>query len=365
MQQIVWYTKGLLKALNQVDTTRLMLVTDRSYCHLSLKSFVDSLGLDLVVFDQITPNPLYEQVCVAVDLFKRKHCTAILAIGGGSTIDVAKCIKLFCKLDPTVNYLQQSYADSGVPLIAVPTTAGTGSEGTRFAVIYYQGAKQSVTHPSIVPTYAVLIPSVLETLPNYQKKCTLLDALCQAIESLWSVNSTPESAVLSELAIVDIMGNYSRYLTDCDPEAAADIMGAANTAGRAIDLTQTTAPHAMSYKLTSLYRLPHGHAVALCLPGVWRYMLSHTNECVDPRGSIHLVLAMQHAATAMGCSSSTAAIARFEALMAELGMERPTSHDREAELDLLAQSVNPVRLKNNPVPLSTSTLRAIYNSILL
>ncbi len=128
-----------------------------------------------------TPNPLYEQVCGGVNLFNKEQCELIVAIGGGSTIDVAKCIKLYCKMDSRINYLKQETFDSGITLIAVPTTAGTGSESTRHAVIYYEGVKQSISHTSIIPDYAVLEPSVLKTLPVYQKKCTMLDALCQAM----------------------------------------------------------------------------------------------------------------------------------------------------------------------------------------
>ena len=80
-----------------------------------------------------------------------------------------------------------------IPFLAMPTTAGTGSEATRYAVIYYDGKKQSVTHDSVVPDVAILEPKVLKTLPLYQKKCTMMDALCQGIESWWSMNSTDES----------------------------------------------------------------------------------------------------------------------------------------------------------------------------
>ena len=188
-QHICKGLQSIETALKEVSSKRYMLVHDPSFHHLPVKDYVKPD----VVFDDFTSNPLYEQVCKGVELFNAHHCDAIIAVGGGSTIDVAKCIKLYCKMDPTMNYLQQEYRDSGVPLIAIPTTAGTGSESTRYAVIYYEGKKQSVTHESIIPTYAILEPRLLKTLPLYQKKCTMLDAMCQCIESLWSVNSTDES----------------------------------------------------------------------------------------------------------------------------------------------------------------------------
>ena len=284
MQKILNGYPNIAVALDEVASKRYMLVCDSSFQFLPIKDCFKPA----VVFNQFTSNPLYEQVCKGVDLFNDNRCDAILAVGGGSTIDVAKCIKLYCRMDPSRNYLDQECSDSHIPLIAVPTTAGTGSESTRYAVIYYEGKKQSITHESIVPNYAVLEPSLLKSLPLYQKKCTMLDALCQGIESLWSVNSTDESMVFSKIAIETIMYHWHGYIEDNSDEDARYIMLAANYAGRAINITQTTAPHAMSYKLTSLYGLPHGHAVALCLPEVWMYMMEHPEKCIDKRGAEHL-----------------------------------------------------------------------------
>ena len=229
-----------------------------------------------------TPNPLYEDVCKGIKLFNAKGCDTIIAVGGGSSIDVAKCIKLYCKMSDDRLYLEQEYKDTGVKLIAIPTTAGTGSESTRYAVIYYDGKKQSVTHESIIPDVAILEPKVLKTLPLYQKKCTMMDALCQGIESWWSVNSTDESKEYSKIAVESIMKWWKEYIFENTDESAQHIMNAANYAGRAICITQTTAPHAFSYKITSLYGLPHGHAVAVCLPEIWTFIdKKKGDECED------------------------------------------------------------------------------------
>ncbi|MBR1766792.1 MAG: phosphonoacetaldehyde reductase, partial [Bacteroidales bacterium] len=271
MQQILNGTEALASALEKVACHRYMLVCDGAFPYLPIKEFFNTD----VVFNQFGSNPLYEDVVKGVDMFNAYHCDALVAVGGGSTIDVAKCIKLFCRMNPAENYFAQDFADSGVPLVAIPTTAGTGSESTRYAVVYYRGEKQSITHGSLIPDYAILDSSLLATLPLYQKKCTMLDALCQGIESLWSVNSTDESMRYAKLAIEGIMYNWREYIEHNDATAARHIMTAANHAGQAINISQTTAPHAMSYKLSSLYGVPHGHAVALCLPEVWLYMLEN------------------------------------------------------------------------------------------
>lgn len=360
MQQLLQGYRGIERILHEIGGNRYMLVCDASFPYLSIKdTFVPA-----VVFDQFTSNPLYEDVCKGVALFNEYHCDAIVAVGGGSTMDVAKCIKLYCKLDPARNYLQQEYCDSGIPLIAIPTTAGTGSESTRYAVIYFEGRKQSVTHESIIPNYAILEPSLLSTLPLYQKKCTMLDALCQGIESMWSVNSTEESRKYSRTAIDLIVCHWHDYIEQHNAEAAEAIMLAANYAGRAINITQTTAPHAMSYKLTSLYGLPHGHAVALCLPEVWQYMMGHFEQCIDPRGPEHLGRVFKEIGQLMRCETPEKALELFRSMLSTLDMPRPRSKDRKAELDVLTRSVNPERLRNNPVKLDEETIYSIYDRIL-
>lgn len=361
MQQILIGYLSIEIALKEIDSQRYMLVCDSSFPFLPIK---DLFKTD-VVFDQFTPNPLYEQVCMGVEMFNDHHCDSIVAIGGGSTIDVAKCIKLYCKMGTAQNYLQQECTDSGVPLIAIPTTAGTGSESTRYAVIYFEGKKQSVTHESIVPNFAVLEPMLLKTLPFYQKKCTLLDALCQGIESWWSVNSTDESKQYSKTAVKMIAANWHDYVFENSDAAAASIMKAANFAGRAINITQTTAPHAMSYKITSMFGLPHGHAVAICLPEVWDYMEGHLDQCIDHRGGVYLKQIFFNIAQEMNCHSVQDAIQKFREMLAELQMGCVrSSNKKEDDIEMLSQSVNPIRLKNNPVKLSDEAIRTIYREVL-
>lgn len=260
-----------------------------------------------------------------------------------------------------VLYLNQEYKDSGIPHLAIPTTAGTGSESTRYAVCYYEGVKQSVTHESIIPDYVVLEPEFLKTLPVYQKKATLLDALCQGIESLWSVNSTDESKEFSLSAVSGILTNIDTYFNN-DETALANISIAANTAGKAINITQTTAAHAMSYKVTSLYGLAHGHAAAVCLPYVWEYMINNSDKCIDPRGAEYLEGVFSTLDGLFGAATHQEGVNAFFALLNKMEMPFPQLKC-ETDLDVLAKSVNPVRLKNNPVQLSEDAIRTLYSDI--
>ena len=372
MQKIINGIAQLPAILKEVGCEKLFLVVDSSYPFLNIKDAIEALPVkERVMFSDFTPNPLYEQVCKGIDLFQITMCDTIVAVGGGSAIDVAKCIKLAVLADegkdsiiPPLVSKRLPIDGSKIPFIAIPTTAGTGSESTHNAVMYYEGAKQTVTNDGVLPDYAVLEPTVLKTLPLYQKKCTMMDALCQGIESWWSVNSTEESYEYSRKTIELIMANWRKYIFENDDEAAAQIMLAANYSGRAINITATTAAHAMSYKITSLYQLPHGHAVAVCLPEIWQYMTTHMNQCKDSRGAAYLSAVFDDISRAMGCQTVVQAISLFRKMMAEMEMGNPVSSNLDADIRLLATSVNPVRLKNNPVVLGSDAICLLYKTII-
>ena len=361
MQNILYGLGNITASLR--GCRKVFLVCGRSYYTLCICKDIERIGIPLVVFSDFSPNPKYEEVEKGVGIFQHEGCDSILAVGGGSAIDVAKCIKLFCRMDQTKLYMQQEYKDTGIRLFAVPTTAGTGSESTRYAVIYYQGEKQSITNESIIPDIAILEPKVLRSLPLYQKKCTMLDALCQGIESWWSVNSTEESRQYSEVAVRTIMKWWYEYIFEGTDDSAKHIMDAANYAGRAINITQTTAPHAFSYKLSSLYGIPHGHAVAVCLPEIWRYMICNMDLCIDHRGSDFIRAVFYDIASAMACQSSEAAIELFYKIMFEMDLHKPQCTHREEEIKTLTASVNPIRLKNNPMKIDTQTILKLYKNI--
>ena len=300
-------------------------------CDNAFDSFDIKLPCEYTRFSNFTSNPLYEDARAGVKVLRNNKCDFIVAIGGGSSIDTAKSIKYYNHVD--------------IPVMAVPTTSGTGSEATHFAVIYKDGKKHSVADKKLLPDYVVLQPELLKSLPLYQKKCTMLDALCQAIESWWSRKATPESIEYSQKAIDLILGNMDSYLRN-EAKVNKNMLTASNLAGKAINITTTTAPHAMSYKLTSLYGLPHGHAVALCLPKVWRYMKKY-----DDIGK------------ALGKQNHEEAILFFEQLLQKLEIF-PPERASISELDILTSSVNITRLRNNPVHLGAKIIKELYKETL-
>lgn len=357
---------AVIRHMREKGIQGLFLVCDRAVRQLPLDGFFEGLaqeGIAVSRFEDFEPNPRYESVVKGVEQFRQSGCAMIGAIGGGSAMDVAKCVRLYSGLPEKSRYLgrEQESQLGGTGLFAIPTTAGTGSEATRYAVIYEKGEKQSVTHPGCLPELVVLDAALLKGLPEYPKKAAMLDALCHGIESAWSVHATQESMGYSLKAVREILRWMPGYL--CGEAAAEGMLLAANLAGKAINLTQTTAAHAMSYKLTSLYGLAHGHAAALCLPGLWKYMQEHPERCVDPRGWQHLAQVFGQLAQALGQPDVQAAQGYLSGLLRGLGLGPPEGC-RQQDIGLLAGSVNPVRLRNSPAALDEAALAGLYADIL-
>lgn len=324
----------------------------------------ETKGITFVRFSDFQPNPLYDSVVKGVNLFKDTHCNAIMAVGGGSALDVAKCIKLFSNMagdGENGDYLKQVIVPDPIPFLAMPTTAGTGSEATRYAVIYYNGSKQSVTHESSIPDTVLMDSSVLKTLPLYQKKATMMDAFCHAIESFWSVNSTAESKLYSKRAIELVLAHMEGYLANTD-DGNAGMLLAANIAGKAINITQTTAGHAMCYKITSLFGVAHGHAAILCNRKLFPWLMKHIDRCNDLRGKLYLEDMLLDISGAMACNTTEEATKKVEDIFEMLKLKVPTA--TAEQFVVLKSSVNPIRLKNHPVRLTEEEIDELYHQIL-
>lgn len=331
-----------------------------------LNKYITKLSAKIVVvrFSDFKPNPFYESVVEGVRKYRESECDIMVAVGGGSAIDIAKCIKLYTNLhgDGTDgSWLQTNGAINDIELLAIPTTAGTGSEATRYAVVYYDGKKQSITSDVIIPNTVLFDPSVLNSLPDYQKKSTAMDALCHAVESFWSVNSTDESKQYSKTAIELIMANIDDYIAG--EKSKNEIMQeAAYVAGKAINITQTTAGHAMCYGLTSKYGISHGHAAGLCVRELWPWMLkASAGICIDKRGDKYLKETFGELAEAFGENDPMGGYMKFRDIFDNLELMHPIGNDVDREE--LRKIVNPVRLSNHPVKLGDSDVDDLYRKI--
>lgn len=349
MQKIIYDNSNYSKLSNYIadlNIKRIFLVCGRNVSNVPIVKYIkeleDQKKIEVTLFNDFHPNPTYESIVKGVEILKKSEANDIFAIGGGSAIDVAKCIKLYSSMRPDNGifencYLRQKIVENDRRLFAVPTTAGTGSEATQFAVIYYRGEKQSVSHKSIIPDTVLFDPSSLKTLSLYQRKVGMMDALSHSIESCWSINSTNESKEYSRIAINLILKNMESYLNN---EVCGNtyMLKAANLAGHAINITQTTAGHAMSYKLTSLYGISHGHAVAICNAVLFPYMINHIDKCRDMRGERYLKDMFAELAEFMECKDMYEACDKYKNFLKVLNLEIPKI--KENDLNILTDSIN-------------------------
>lgn len=352
--------------LSQLHITSILLVCGDSFLKMPLHEMLNKVctgaGIKMTYFSDFVPNPTYDNVKAGVKVFHKSRCDFILAAGGGSTMDVAKCIKLFAGMKCDEDYLCQRIEGNDIPLMAIPTTAGTGSEATQFAVIYVDGEKYSLEHESARPQYVLLYPDSLRTLCDYQRKATVCDVLAHAIESYWSIHSTSESKQWSEKAIQIILEYAEEYMRG-EESCYTQMLLAANYAGRAINMTKTTAAHAMCYKLTTMLNIPHGHAVMLCLPEVWEYMCNHLEECTETRGKQYLYETLVDLAHCLRQNTCQEAIEYLKNLRNAWQLGMP-GRVEENQVVKLVNSVNTERLQNFPVFISKEHLTCIYQCIL-
>lgn len=357
------YQEFIEKSIDVGQTNKVLLICGSSIQQQPINEYLTQISKPVIRFSDFRPNPEFDSVLKAIKVLRQEECNCIVAVGGGSAIDIAKCVKRFAysKLD---NGLLEDNCieENGIKLVAIPTTAGTGSESTTFAVVYLQGKKYSVNHPSLLPEYVLLCPELLESLPFYQRKVTFLDALAHSIESYWSLKSNDESKKYAAEAIRLIYQYKDAYLVN-EKLGNENMLSASNLAGKAINITQTTAGHAMSYKMTSLYRIAHGHAAILCIPKIWNYMLAHNDACVDKRGKEYFIKTLDELSKIMGYPSVDMAIEGIENLISLLGLKVFHSN-MDKDIPLLVESVNIERLKNNPVQLTKEDLYILYEQIL-
>ncbi|CAE7473306.1 phpC [Symbiodinium sp. CCMP2456] len=245
-----------------------------------------------------------------------------------------------------------AFPQGTLPLIAIPTTAGTGSEATHFAVVYVDGEKYSVADPCLLPETAIVDPKLTYSVPTRMTAATGLDAFCQAIESIWAVGATEESVGYAKEAAALAFAHLPTATNSPTEEARYAMCRASHLAGKAINISKTTLPHAISYAITADYGIPHGAAVATTLSSVLAYNFGVTSsDCADTRGAPHVHQRLSMILEILGAATIAEACQRVESFVSSLGCN-PTLvsagiHQHE-KIRTLAERVNPERLSNNP-----------------
>ena len=244
-----------------------------------VQSCVDALkakGIESSVFTETEGNPSVETVDKATEVFKISGADFIVALGGGSPMDVAKAVGVVARYGGSITEYEGADKVPGdiIPLIAVPTTAGTGSEVTAFSVItdHSRNYKLTVFSYKLIPSYAILDAKLLTTAPASVAAACGIDAMVHALEAYISTAASPFSDAMAEKALELIGANIRCYVANRgDIEAAENMLVGSLFAGIAFSWARLGDVHAMSHPVSAYFNVPHGVANAILLPTIVEY----------------------------------------------------------------------------------------------
>ena len=272
--------KRLAEFVTSLGGRKVLIVTDQGLVKAGiigrLTAVLDAAGLGHVLFDGIEPEPDARSVVAAVDMFRAEGCTAIVAAGGGSPLDIGKAVSVMLTNPGHIRDYEGlgRIEKPGAPLIAVPTTAGTGSESTIWAVISEKdrSAKYGVGSTLMVPDIALCDPTLTVTLPPRVTAVTGIDAMSHALESYVNKATQPISEALSEQAMRLIGGSLRTAVFAGDTVTArADMLLASTMAAMAFNATRLGIVHALAMPLGAKAKIPHADVVSILMPPVMRF----------------------------------------------------------------------------------------------
>lgn len=348
----------------------ILLVTGKkSYEASGAKKIVEEAlhGMQYSQYSEFGINPKIEDVQSGVDMFKKNNCELVIAVGGGSVIDIAKLIIFYLDKDVSDASILTSKERTclDIPLVAVPTTAGSGSEATHFAVVYKDKVKYSIAEHNLTPNVAMLNASFLSSMSKYQLAVTGADAICQSIESLWAKSSNEESIEYAEKALSLLYKNLPLYYNG-DLDVGGLVNEGAYWAGRAINISKTTACHAISYSLTSYYGIPHGHAVSLSIPWMISHNYAVSSKNTDVRGEKHTRSMIERIGQIVDQEDISKLSAFFRLFFESLGLKRNLRDLGVAKNDIdfiISKASNPERMANNPTIIDGGDFKNLFNSM--
>ncbi|MCG8532028.1 MAG: phosphonoacetaldehyde reductase, partial [Desulfovibrionales bacterium] len=368
MEQKIYNGIGSIGELSRIfgqgSFKRIFLVTGRaSYenCGVAraVEEQLDRADLAWTRFSDFAVNPSLEDARRGVEAFETFNPDLVVALGGGSVLDMAKLIKTLAphredSFDKIVKHCRVTR--SSLPMVAVPTTAGSGSEATHFAVVYVEKQKFSLAHGSLLPQWVILDPRFLLGSSPRQMACSGMDALSQAVESFWNRAATQGSRDLAVRAMELILPAIEGAVLDPNPRGnLAAMLQGSHLAGRAINMTKTTAPHALSYALTTHHGIPHGHAVALILGKF--FQINWERASGEDRKGLEVLHGLLGGKNAHDCQGI------WYALMEKIGLATEMEAlglTRAGVVDAIVDQVNLERLANHPVALKRGDLVRVF-----
>ena len=266
--------------LRESRSQHVLLVSDRGLEKLGVvkkvADIIEAAGIACTAYLDVVPNPTVEVVNEAAALYKSCSASSIVALGGGSSMDVGKAVGVLANYGGAITDYEGNFKVPGpiVPIIAIPTTAGTGSEVTASAVITdtARNYKLSVFSYELLPKHALLDPCLIMTAPATIAASCGVDALIHAIEAYISRNATPFSDAMAEKAMELIGAHLRRFVANRqDEEAACAMMLGSTFAGMAFAWARLGNVHAMSHPVSGYFNVPHGVANSILLPNVMAY----------------------------------------------------------------------------------------------
>ncbi len=256
----------------------------------SFKSFKEHLYLPLVssqsrleIYFKKKNNiyPEYKELRYLIEKINKFNPDVILAIGGGTIIDYAKLANVFSNKKKIIyNILKNNVFINSkkTKLIVIPTTAGSGSEATRFAVLYINKKKYSLESNFIIPDYIFLVPNIIINLSKKNKASSGFDSIAQSIECLFSKRSNKKSVKYSLLSLHYSLKYFISFIEKPTLANAKKMCLASYYSGKAINIAKTNLPHSLSYFFTSHLRIPHGQAVSLFFLKILKFYYSNINN---------------------------------------------------------------------------------------
>jgi alcohol dehydrogenase len=350
-----------------------LIITDQGVWNAGLitkpKALLESAGFRVAVIHDTPPEPQVNQVKAIFQQAQAFKAQLVIGIGGGSAMDVAKLVAVLLTNDVSLEQLLRKapIARRGLPMLMVPTTAGTGSEVTQNAIVLVpeEEVKVGIVDSKLVPDCVILDPLMTLNLPPAVTATTGLDALTHAIECYISKKANPFSDTFALKAISLVAKSLRRaYREGQNIEARHDMLLAALFGGMCIATSSTTAVHALAYPLGGKYRMAHGFSNAVLLPYVMQFNLDAAeNRFRDIAVALGLDVSgrtVRQAAEAM--------IQNLFRLNQELDIPSKVRDKgvSEADLDGLVEAASQVTrlLDNNPKPMSKSDMRAIYRRLI-
>ncbi|MGM0169394.1 hypothetical protein IGI39_003710 [Enterococcus sp. AZ135] len=272
-----------LEQLSEIITegvNKIVIFTDKGVLGAGLadlpKELIEKAGIDYTIISEIPAEPNYHEAQVMVDEFKKEQADFIIAIGGGSVMDVAKLASILATDDYTVKDLLDDplLAKKQITSLMIPTTAGTGSEATPNSIVGVpeKELKIGIVNPEMIADYVILDSRMIKNLPKPIAAATGVDALCHAIECFTSAKANPISNTFALEALDLIMNNILEACTNPEAlEAKSKMLLGSFYAGVAITSSGTTAVHALSYPLGGKYHIAHGVSNAMLLTPVMKF----------------------------------------------------------------------------------------------